>query len=146
MYTITTNETPKVEDGIALYVDAGWGKAQDYNGLESSFAGAYQHSHFILAKDGQKLVGMIRYLTDGFHDTQIIECVVLKAYQNQGIAEAMLTQLKQMYTGSAIYIQSTESARDFFIQQGFKKHTLVGLSCAQKWKTQAMIKSPLILR
>ena len=47
------------------------------------FEKAYQNSFFITAFNQDKLVGMIRYLSDGFHDTQIVECLVLKNFQKQ---------------------------------------------------------------
>ncbi len=128
MYTITEDEIPNARDGIALYLDAGWGTAADYVGAEQVFETAYRNSHFVTAKDGQHLVGMIRYLTDGAHDTQIVECVVLSSHRNQGVAKAMLDKLKERYPTTDIYIQSTEKCQDFFLREGFKKHRLIGLS------------------
>lgn len=128
MVNIYNNKKPNVLDGISLYLDAGWGVARDYAGAQKTFDEAYKNSHFITAIDNDKLVGMIRYFTDGFHDTQIIECIVLKSYQKQGIAKAMLNELKELHPGTAIYIQSTENYKEAFIKEGFKKHQLVGLS------------------
>ena len=132
MVNIYNDKRPNVLDGISLYLDAGWGVARDYAGAQKTFDEAYKNSHFVTAVDSDKLVGMIRYLTDGFHDTQIIECIVLKSYQKQGIAKAMLKELKELYPGTAIYIQSTENYKDAFIKEGFKKHQLVGLSFLKK--------------
>jgi GNAT superfamily N-acetyltransferase len=132
MYTLQTHKIPDAKSGINLYLDAGWGTAKDYIGAEKIFEQAYQNSHFILAKDGDKLIGMIRYFTDGFHDTQIIECLVLKQYQNQGIAHVMLNKLKEICAGTAIYVQSVEKYQDFFVHEEFKKHHLIGLSYLKK--------------
>lgn len=128
MVRIYNNKTPNASDGISLYLDAGWGVARDYDGAQQILNAAYKNSHFITAVDNNKLVGMIRYFTDGFHDTQIIECIVLKSYQNHGVAKAMLNELKELYPNTAIYIQSTENYKEAFIKEGFKKHQLVGLS------------------
>ena len=128
MINIDNNTRPNVSDGIALYLDAGWGSAKDYAGTQKIYENAYQNSHFITATDKNNLVGMIRYFTDGSHDTQIIECVVLKAYQKQGIAKAMLNELKNMYPNTSIYIETTAPYKNAFLKEGFKEHSLVGLS------------------
>lgn len=128
MIEIFKHKTPEVMEGISLYLDAGWGTSKDYIGAQKIFEEAYKNSHFVTAMDGNKLIGMIRYFTDGYHDTQIIECIVLKSYQRKGIAKGMLNSLKEMYPGSAIYVQSTDNYKDIFIKEGFKKHHLVGLS------------------
>ena len=127
MVIIYKDKKPQAEEGISLYLDAGWGGVSDYIGAQKKFDEAYKNSHFITAVDRDKLVGMIRYFTDGFHNTQIIECLVLKSYQKQGIARAMLNELKQLYDAS-IYVNATEKYQDVYVKEGFKKHRLVGLS------------------
>ena len=127
-YTIKTNNKPTAQEGIGLYLDAGWGTSTDYVNAVDDFEKAYQNSFFITAFNQDKLVGMIRYLSDGFHDTQIVECLVLKNFQKQGIANAMLNKLKELYPDSTIYIQTTEAFQDVFIKEGFKKHKLIGMS------------------
>lgn len=121
-------DVPKAVEGVSLYLDSGWGTAKDYVGSEQTFEKAYQNSKFVTMRDNQKLVGMIRYFTDGFHDTQIIECLVLQSYRRKGIAKAMLNKLKELYPQTAIYIQSTEKFGEAFLKEGFKKHQLIGLS------------------
>lgn len=132
MINIYHNKKPNVLEGINLYLDAGWGRAEDYSGAQKNFEEAYNNSHFVTAVENNKLVGMIRFLTDGFHDTQILECIVLKSYQNRGIAGKMLDMLKDVYPHTAIYVQSVENYKDAFIKQGFKKHHLIGLSYLKK--------------
>ena len=127
-YTIKTNHKPKAQEGISLYLDAGWGTSEDYVNAIDTFEKAYQNSFFITAFNQDKLVGMIRYLSDGFHDTQIVECLVLKRFQKQGIAKAMLNKLKELHPTSAIYIQTTEAYQEVFLKENFKKHKLVGMS------------------
>ena len=127
-YIIKTTYIPKVQDGIALYLDAGWGKSSDYTRLSENFEKAYQNSFFITAFYHEKLVGMTRYLSDGFHDTQILECVVLKEFQKQGIAKTMLNKIKELYPSSAIYVQTTNAYQEVFLKENFQKHHLIGMS------------------
>lgn len=132
MINIYHNKKPNVLEGINLYLDAGWGVAKDYVGAQKTFEDAYKNSHFITAVDDDKLVGMIRYLTDGYHDTQILECIVLKSHQKQGVAGKMLDRLKERHPQTAIYIQCVDEYKNAFIKQGFKKHHLIGLSFLKK--------------
>lgn len=132
MYKIFTNKIPNVDDGIELYLDAGWGTADDYRKRYNIWAGAYKNSSFITAECDDKVVGIIRYLTDGFHDTKVIECVVLKKYQKMGIASAMMNKLKELYPQSSLYVEAVEQSKDFFSSQGFRKHKLVGMSYCKK--------------
>ena len=127
-FTIRSDFKPKSMDGINLYLNAGWGVPNDYVNLVQRFENAYKNSFFITAFSGDKLVGMIRYLTDGFHDTQILECLVLKDFQCHGIAKEMLDKLKELYPETAIYLQCTENYHEVFLKEGFKKHKLIGMS------------------
>lgn len=131
-YFIEIDKKPKGVEGINLYLNAGWGTQADYVGQVKVFEDAYYNSHFVTARKDEKLIGMIRYFTDGFHDTQIIECLVLKDFQKQGVAKNMLNKLKEKYPDSAIYIQSTKVFEEAFLKEGFKKHQLVGLSYFKK--------------
>lgn len=126
--TLKTNKIPETLDAVKLYLDAGWGEASDYKSANSVLKTAFQNSHFITAYDGEHLVGMIRFLTDGAHDTQIIECLVEKSYQNKDIATNMISKLIENHGHTSIYVESVEQNKDFFIKNNFKKHSLVGLS------------------
>ena len=129
MVHIKNNAIPQAHEAIALYLDAGWGEQQHYTGRESVFEKAFNASRFITAWDGERLVGMIRFLSDGAHDTQIIECLVLKAYRRQGIATKMLTLLKEDYGQTVLYIQTTPEGEACLMKNGFKKqHRLTGMS------------------
>lgn len=126
--TIKTNKKPEPIDAVKLYLDAGWGSASDYKTSNAVLTEAFKNSHFVTAYDDDRLVGMIRFFTDGAHDTQIIECLVEKSYQNKDIATNMINNLIENYGNTSIYIEATEQSKDFFTKNNFKKHSLIGLS------------------
>lgn len=132
MLTIETDKIPAAHDGIALYLDAGWGTPADYEHATETYETAYHHCRFITAWTDDRLIGMIRYWTDTVHDTQIIECVVSSACRGQGVGRALLDRLKALYPTTALYVNATEKCQDFFLHEGFKKHRLIGLSYAAK--------------
>lgn len=123
---VFVDKQPKVNDCIRIYAALGWGKVQDYNVDE--WQNALNHSDFISAFDDNKLVGFIRFLTDGYHDTQILEFVVQPDYQRKAIGEKMLEKMVENFGHTDIYCNSIESAVDFFLTHKFKKNRLVGVS------------------
>ena len=54
----------------------------------------------ITARDGNKLVGCVRILTDGVYFGTITEILVLPDYQRKGIATAICDQLEQTVQGN----------------------------------------------
>lgn len=128
MISIEINQIPLPVEAVTLYLDAGWGTKDNYVNADLIFGKAFAYSHFITAREGKKLVGMIRFLSDEAHDTQVIECVVLKAYQGRGIGTQMVNALIQYYGATDIYIQTTANTEAFFQKNNFKKHHLIGLS------------------
>ena len=130
---IYCNKKPDVESLIKLYLDAGWGEFKDYpQRVVEQFKNALDNSYIITAYDQNDLVGFIRFFTDGFHDTHIIEFVVLKKYQNHGIGKLLFGKLVEQFGDTDIYINSTETSVDILQKYNFKKHHLVGMSFVKK--------------
>lgn len=113
---ISTNRIPSVFDVIALYVASGWGAQADYDA--EKWHNVLVNSKCITAYDERKLVGIIRYLTDGFQDTQVCEFAVLPEYQKQGIGTRMLEELVGLYGHTSIYASSLKTAEGFFNKHG----------------------------
>lgn len=102
MTSVRLSETkPVAQDAIALYLAVGWGKDSDYNA--ENWQRVFANSHCIAAYVDKNMVGLLRYLTDGYHDTHICECVVLPEYQKQGIGTQMMNRLIELYGHTDIY-------------------------------------------
>ncbi len=77
----------------------------------------------ISAWDGEKLVGLVRVIGDGFTIIYIQDILVLNAYQNQGIASQLMHQILEKYKHVRQKVLLTEEAPDirhFYEKNGFE--------------------------
>ena len=74
----------------------------------------------ITAYDGEKLVGCLRILSDGYYFGTITELLVLPEYQNQGVGSRLL-QLAKANTPTMLYFGSQPGAEGFYEKNGCSK-------------------------
>ena len=74
----------------------------------------------ITAYDGEKLVGCLRILTDGYYFGTITELLVLPDYQRRGVGSNLL-QLAKANTPTMLYFGSQPGAEGFYEKNGCKK-------------------------
>ena len=104
-----------------LYKDVQWyAYTQDLEVLQQAIK---QSLEVISAwKDGE-LVGLIRIIGDGLTIIYIQDILVLKAYQNQGIATQLMQQVLEKYINVRQIVLLTEEAanvRHFYEKNGFE--------------------------
>ena len=87
---------------------------------EDRTAGALARTLNITAYDGERLVGCLRILTDGYFFGTITELLVLPAYQRQGIG-SMLLQLAKENTPATLYFGAQPEAEAFYEKNGCSK-------------------------
>lgn len=76
------------QDLLDLYNDAGWGA---YTAQPDVLLKAIENSLYVLtARDGDKLVGLIRIVGDGQTIAYIQDIIVLKAYKRKGIGKTLM--------------------------------------------------------
>ena len=74
----------------------------------------------ITAYDGEKLVGCLRILSDGYYFGTITELLVLPEYQNKGIGSSLL-QLAKANTPTMLYFGSQPGVEGFYEKNGCRK-------------------------
>ena len=74
----------------------------------------------ITAYDGEKLVGCLRILSDGYFFGTITEMLVLPDYQKQGIGSKLL-QLAKENTPTMLYFGAQPTAEKFYEKNGCSK-------------------------
>ena len=74
----------------------------------------------ITAYDGEKLVGCLRILSDGYYFGTITELLVLPAYQRQGIGSELLRLAKE-HTPTTLYFGAQPGAEGFYEKNGCRK-------------------------
>ena len=72
------------------------------------------------ARDGGKLVGCLRILTDGYFFGTITELLVLPEYQCRGIGSALL-RLARENTSTLLYFGAQPEAEAFYEKNGCKR-------------------------
>ena len=74
----------------------------------------------ITARDGGKLVGCLRILTDGYFFGTITELLVLPEYRRRGIGSALL-RLARENTPTLLYFGAQPEAEAFYEKNGCKR-------------------------
>jgi ribosomal protein S18 acetylase RimI-like enzyme len=77
-----------------------------------------QSQHVAFARDGDRLVGMARLLSDGVCNAYLLDVWTASAYRMQGIASAMIRQLLEHVPGQHVGLQ-TDDAQALYESLGF---------------------------
>ena len=128
MITIRKQEIVKLEDVLHLYQAAGW---TNYTNQPQMLEQALPHSLAVyLAFDGEKIVGLIRLVGDGFSSVFVQDLIVLLSYQRQGIGSALMKEAledyKEVYQVQLATEQTEKNVR-FYRSIGFE--TLSTYNC-----------------
>jgi predicted GNAT family acetyltransferase len=83
--------------------------------LRSSFE---QSQHVAFARDGERVVGMARLLSDGVCNAYLVDVWTFTPYRRQGIASALVRMLMEQVPGQHIGLQ-TGCAQALYASLGF---------------------------
>src|ERR1051325_9163691 len=75
--------------------------------------------HVAFARDGLRLVGMARLLSDGVCNAYLLDVWTASSYRRRGIASAMIRHLLEQVPGQHVGLQ-TDDAQRFYESLGFK--------------------------
>jgi ribosomal protein S18 acetylase RimI-like enzyme len=78
-----------------------------------------QSQHVAFARDGDRLVGMARLLSDGVCNAYLLDVWTSSDYRRQGIASAMIGRLLDQVPGQHVGLQ-TDDAQAFYESLGFQ--------------------------
>ena len=77
-----------------------------------------QSQHVAIARDGDRVVGMARLLSDGVCNAYLLDVWTMTAYRRQGIGSAMVRRLMEQVPGQHIGLQ-TDDAQAFYACLGY---------------------------
>ena len=90
MIKITKETSVSIDDVLHLYQAVGW---TNYTNQPQMLAQALSHSlASYVARDDEKIVGLVRLIGDGFSSVFIQDLLVLPSYQRQGIGSSLMKQ------------------------------------------------------
>jgi ribosomal protein S18 acetylase RimI-like enzyme len=78
-----------------------------------------QSQHVAFARDGDRVVGMARLLSDGVCNAYLVDVWTASAYRCKGIASEMLRHLLEQVPGQHVGLQS-DHGQGFYASLGFK--------------------------
>ncbi|HEM3635702.1 TPA: GNAT family N-acetyltransferase [Streptococcus suis] len=119
---ITYKQNPQLDFQavLALYTSVGW---TGYTNRPDMLQKALEHSLFVLvAFDGDRLVGLLRAVGDGYSIVFIQDILVLSTYQRQGIGRQLLEQAIAHFPNIYqlhLLTDNTEKTRSFYQALGF---------------------------
>lgn len=76
----------------------------------------------ITARDGDKLVGVARSITDGVYCTYLSDLAVDQAYQHQGIGKRLIAETKRHAPQALLILLSAPAAVDYYPKIGMSRH------------------------
>ena len=128
MIKITKETSVSLDDVLHLYQAVGW---TNYTNQPQMLAQALTHSLAIyLARDGEKIVGLVRVIGDDFSLVFVQDLIVLPSYQRQGIGSALMKQAladyKDVYQVQ-LATDESEKTLGFYRSLGFE--TLSSFQC-----------------
>ena len=128
MIKITKETSVSLDDVLHLYQAVGW---TNYTNQPQMLAQALTHSLAIyLARDGEKIVGLVRLIGDGFSSVFVQDLLVLPSYQRQGIGSFLMKQALADYKDAyqvQLATEETEKTLGFYRSLGFE--TLSSFQC-----------------
>ena len=128
MIKITKETSVSIDDVLPLYQAVGW---TNYTNQPQMLAQALSHSLAIyLARDGEKIVGLVRLVGDGFSSVFVQDLIVLPSYQRQGIGSALMKQALSDYKDTyqiQLATEESEKTLGFYRSLGFE--TLSSFQC-----------------
>ena len=90
MINITKETSVSIDDVLHLYQAVGW---TNYTNQPQMLEQSLAHSLAIyVARDGEKIVGLVRLVGDGFSSVFVQDLIVLPSYQRQGIGSNLMKE------------------------------------------------------
>ena len=121
MIKILKETSVLIDDVLPLYQAVGW---TNYTNQPQMLAQALTHSLAIyLARDGEKIVGLVRLVGDGFSSVFVQDLIVLPSYQRQGIGSNLMKEALADYKDAyqiQLATEQTEKTLGFYRSLGFE--------------------------
>ncbi|MDN5014783.1 GNAT family N-acetyltransferase [Streptococcus sp. SO2] len=121
MINITKESSVSLDDVLHLYQAVGW---TNYTNQPQMLAQALSHSlATYLARDGEKIVGLVRLVGDGFSSVFVQDLIVLPSYQRRGIGSNLMKEALADYKDAyqiQLATEQTEKTLGFYLSLGFE--------------------------
>ena len=121
MIKFTKERSVSIDDVLHLYQAVGW---TNYTNQPQMLEQALSHSlATYLARDGEKIVSLVRLVGDGFSSVFVQDLIVLPSYQRQGIGSNLMKEALADYKDAyqiQLVTERTEKTLGFYRSLGFE--------------------------
>ena len=121
MINITKETSVSIDDVLHLYQAVGW---TNYTNQPQMLEQSLAHSLAIyVARDGEKIVGLVRLVGDDFSSVFVQDLIVLPSYQRQGIGSDLMKEALRDYKDAyqvQLATEQTEKNVGFYRSMGFE--------------------------
>jgi len=118
-----------------LFKLAGWTEGSETDEMLKNFNVPFINSTLVVsAWDNERLVGVVRVLSDKVIRSVIYDLVVDPEYQGQGIGKELVKRCIRHYPYTEWLVQTTENIAGYYEKMGFKRYKDVVLSIPSKWQ------------
>ena len=94
-----------------------WDNGRSAEALRRSFE---QSGHVAFARDGERVVGMARLLSDGVSNAYLVDVWTMSSYRRQGIGSRMIGLLLDEVPGQHVGLQ-TDDAQELYRSLGLEQ-------------------------
>ena len=128
MIKILKETSVLIDDVLPLYQAVGW---TNYTNQPQMLAQALTYSlASYLAHDGEKIVGLVRLVGDGFSSVFVQDLLVLPSYQRQGIGSSLMKQALADYKDAyQVQLATDESEKTLGLYSSLGFETLSTYDC-----------------
>ena len=128
MIKITKETSVSIDDVLHLYQVVGW---TNYTNQPQMLEQALSHSlATYLARDGEKIVGLVRLVGDGFSSVFVQDLIVLPSYQRQGIGSDLMNEALADYKDAyQVQLATDESEKTLGFYRSLVFETLSTYDC-----------------
>ncbi len=92
----------------------------------------HQSQHVAIARQGDRVVGMARLLSDGVCNAYLLDVWAASSYRRQGVASSMVRRLCEEVPGQHVGLQ-TDDAQRFYESLGFRPQPEFWSSVVGTW-------------
>ena len=119
---------------LHLFRSAGWADGSESDEMIKYFNLPFINSTLVIsAWDNERLVGVVRVLSDKIIRSAIYDLVVDPEYQGAGIGKELVRRCIEHYPDSEWLVQTTDKIADYYEKIGFTKYKGTVLYMPSKW-------------
>lgn len=129
-----TNKNLPSDQIHRLFMLAGWSDGKETPDLMKNFNLPFINATLVIsAWKNERLIGVVRVLSDKIIRSVIYDLVIDPNFQGQGIGQDLVTRCITHFPNTEWLVQTTEHMASYYEQFGFKKHEGIFLSIPSKW-------------